>query len=263
MITKEELDELIDRIPPLQKTIKEVKKHLEEGDLIKASNAASDDPVFMNYLKDIVNKPIFGFANEVSDAKQIFGILGLSRSRQIFNSYIIQLLAPKKWRVFDYDAASFYTMQSEFIILWDKIVESKFDSDKNLESIAIIIPSLVALCDEIFAANLDNYEMLANKGYTYNEVLKKMSGYTLTQLAVKVAQKWEMDENIIKILKEYEKIPDINIENLMVVKYLHLLIFYILSQPRNMEAGLNTLIVFYPEFVEDINEEFFELVGIE
>jgi hypothetical protein len=30
-----------------------------------------------------------------------------------------------------------------------------------------------------------------------------------------------------------------------------------------MEAGLNTLIVFYPEFVEDINEEFFELVGIE
>ena len=82
MITKDKIDEYINKIPPAPKALKETLALLNAGELIKASKVAQTDLALAAYLKELVNKPIYGFANEVTDVSQIFGILGVSGSQQ-------------------------------------------------------------------------------------------------------------------------------------------------------------------------------------
>jgi len=46
------------------------------GYLVKTANTAKEDNTLNNYLKIRVNKPIYGFRNEVSELFQIFSISG-------------------------------------------------------------------------------------------------------------------------------------------------------------------------------------------
>ena len=76
MTTKNEISDFIDKIPPTPKVLKETFSLLNLGELSKAAIVAEGDLALKSYLKGIVNKPIYGFSNEVSDISQIFGILG-------------------------------------------------------------------------------------------------------------------------------------------------------------------------------------------
>ena len=122
MITEEKINSYIDRIPPAPKALRDTILLLNAGELTKASKVAQSDLALCSYLKNMVNKPIYGFRNEVSDISQIFGILGVSASQQSVYNYMTSLLSPNKWLLFRLNSNSFHTLQDHLTIKWQKIL---------------------------------------------------------------------------------------------------------------------------------------------
>ena len=123
MITKDKIDSFIQKIPPAPEALKQTLTLLSVGELIKASKVAQTDLALSAYLKDLVNKPIYGFKNEVTDVSQIFGILGVSTSQQSVYNYMISLLSPDTWLLFKLNSTSFSSLQDTLSLKWKKILQ--------------------------------------------------------------------------------------------------------------------------------------------
>ena len=87
MITQKEIESYIEKIPPTPAILKATINFVDQGELTKAAKTATKDPALSKYLTTLVNKPIYGFRNEVHDLSQIFGILGTSGAKQVLYNY--------------------------------------------------------------------------------------------------------------------------------------------------------------------------------
>jgi len=122
LITNEKIDNFIEKIPPAPKALQVTIMLLNNGELVKAAQIAETDLALKSYLRNIVNKPIYGFRNEVSEISQIFGILGVSSSQQTVYNYMITLLSPDKWTLFKLNSVIFYELQARLSRTWKKIL---------------------------------------------------------------------------------------------------------------------------------------------
>lgn len=256
MLSAEELDEYIAQIPPVPAILKACKSVLNEGDLVKAADLASKDKALMAYFKNIVNKPIFGFRDELKDARQIFGALGLNRTRQLFQSYYTLLLAPKQWSIFKLNNAKFQELQASFILRWDKILQSKNAVSNEHEAIITLIPAAIAVCESLFEKHRETIEIIKKtKAITYEAMLQKMSGYTFFDIVKIIATKWEFPEETVELFNDIK-----NSKNEIII-YLLLLINYEMSRPICMESGINDLFELSLDFPPEIIGEFFTMMS--
>lgn len=262
MVTKEEIQAYIHSIPPSPTTLKNVLRELRAGELSKASSLAQEDPALKLYLQNIVNKPIFGFKNDIKDVGQIFGILGLAQTEQIVYNYMISLLSPKKWELFILNEKGFSDIQDSLTILWKKILEHKDISEKPIYSSISLLPASIIVCEALFKDKKEEVDLLRGlKEIDYSTILQRLSGMSLFNLCDEISTAWEMPDIISRIVmassgQSQEDDKDI----LDLAKWMHLLFFYQLSQPVCVEAGLNDFIEFNIDFVEDIYEEFQSLI---
>jgi len=264
VITQEDIEKYIQKIPPAPKAVQQTLKEIKEGDLLKAAKAAKEDLAFSAYLKELVNKPIYGFRTEVKDTGQIFGILGLSQSQQVVYNYLLNTLSPKKWSFFALNKRNFNDLQDHLSLSWSKILKYLEIKDKEIESSITLLPASIIVCEALFNEKKEEVDLIRSaKNLDLNTILKRLSGYTLFDISVMIAQKWEMDPKIIAIVKAssgIERVENKEIEKL--AKWMHLLLFFILSQPQYIEAGLNDFIEFQIDFVSDIYEDFMEIMEI-
>jgi len=264
MVTKEEIDNFIQKIPPTPEVLKETISLLNIGELQKAATVAEGDLALKSYLKSIVNKPIYGFRNEVSDIGQIFGILGVSQSQQTVYNYMINLLSPDKWVLFKLNKKSFQELQANLSKKWTIILEHLNIDDKNITTSISLLPSSIIISEALFTKHAEDVNLLrATKALDYNTILYRISGYTLFDICEQIADKWEMDKIISEILQSssglnISKDEDIN----KLAKWMHLLLFYELSQPVYVDAGLNDFIDFQIDYVSDIYDDFATLMDI-
>ena len=265
MITKEDIITYIQKIPPAPKAMKQTIALLQVGELKKASEVAKEDRAFASYLKDLLNKPIYGFTKEVSDITQIFSILGISKSLQTVYNYLLSLLSPKEWSFFALDKNSFYELQADLLASWNNILSHLGVEDKEIESAITILPASVIVCEALFSEHKKDVELIrSTKDLDLNEMLERLSGFRLFSICELIAKKWEMSPKIVTIL-EYALTTDSSGENELkrYGKWMHLLLFYTLSKPRYIQAELNDFLAFEVEFVEDIYEEFTQIMEIE
>ncbi|WP_457746755.1 HDOD domain-containing protein [Sulfurimonas sp.] len=264
MITKTQIDEFIDKIPPAPKALKETVNLLNKGELIRAAKVAQQDLALSAYLKDLINKPIFGFRNEVNDISQIFGILGVSKSQQAVYNYMIALLSPNKWTLFSLNKSSFYNLQAELSIKWQKILKHLDINDKEIESAITLLPASIIVSEALFAQKADDVNLLRSvHDIDLNTILKRLCEMDLFDICQRVAQKWEMDERIIQITQAASGVKASQDEEINKLgKWMHLLLFLTLSQPSFIEAGLNDFIDFQIDYVGDIYEEFATIMEI-
>lgn len=265
MITKDEIDSFIDRVPPAPKVLKETLKLLNNGELTKAAKVAESDLALKAYLKSIVNNPIYMFKNEVSDISQIFGILGVSLSQQTVYNYMITLLNPSKWILFKLNEESFYELQAQLSKKWEIILEHLGIKDKEIYAAITLLPSSIIISEALFCQKIENVNLLrTTKALDYNTILKRLCGVSMFDICEQIAIKWEMDEVIPKILQASSGVnpsKDKKINNLG--KWMHLLLFYELSQERFVKAGLNDFIDFQVEYVDTIYDEFAKLMEVQ
>lgn len=265
MITREKIDSFIEKIPPSPKVLNETIRLLNEGELSKAAKVAEGDLALKSYLKGIVNKPIYGFANEVSEISQIFGILGVSLSQQTVYNYMVTLLSPKNWTLFHLNAKSFHDFQANISKKWEKVLKHLGINDKNIYAAITLLPASIIVTEALFSEKKEDVNLLrSTKAFDYNTILVRLCGVSLFDICSQIGDKWEMDEKISKIVQSASGLKpsdDESINNLG--KWMHLLLFYELSQPEFIKAGLNDFVDFQIDYVGDIYEDFAALMEIE
>ncbi|PNV82387.1 MAG: histidine kinase [Sulfurimonas sp.] len=265
MITKEQVNSFIEKIPPEPKVLNETFALLRVGELLKAAKVAENDLALKAYLKNIVNKPIYGFKNEVSDISQIFGILGVSLSQQNVYNYMISLLSPKKWTLFKLNSHLFYELQANLSKKWQIILEHLNIENKEIYAAVSLLPASIIVTEALFNQKIDDVNLLrSTKALDYNTILVRLCGIDLFDICEQIAKKWEMDENIYKIVQAASGVKPSDDEKInMLAKWMHLLLFYELSNPHFIEAGLNDFVDFQVDYISDIYDEFSSLMEIE
>ena len=265
MITQKKIDSFIEKIPPSPKALRETIIALNAGELPKAARAAEEDRALSSYLKDLVNKPIYGFRTEIKEISQIFGILGVSRSQQAVYSYMLTLLSPNEWQLFKLNKNSFSDLQAELSVGWNKILKHLNINDKEIESAIALLPASIIVAEALFNEKLDDVELLRSvHEIDLNTILMRLCSMDLFDICERIAQKWEMDEKIAQIVQAASGIKPAEDESINELgKWMHLLLFYTLSQATFIEAGLNDFITFNTEYVLDVYEDFTTVMEIQ
>lgn len=264
MITKEKINTYIDRIPPAPKALRDTLMFLRAGELVKASKIASEDLALHTYLKELVNKPIFGLRNQVNEISQIFGILGVSQSEQVVYNYMVSLLSPAKWQLFKLNKNSFHALQAELSVKWALILEHLKITDKSTQNAISLLPASIIVSEALFSEKIEDVRLLRSVNpIDLNTILKRLTGLDLFDLCEVIANKWEMEAKTAQIIQASSGLKpseDLAINNLG--KWMHLLLFYVLSQPQFVSSELNDFIDFKIEYIDDIYGEFAQLMEI-
>jgi hypothetical protein len=86
----------------------------------------------------------------------------------------------------------------------------------------------------------------------------------LFDICEQIALKWEMPKEIGEIIQASSGLkPSCDEDINLLAKWMHLLLFYELSQPLFIEAGLNDFVDFQVDFIGDIYDDFATLMEIE
>jgi len=264
LINNEQINNFINKIPPAPKALQATIMFLNSGELTKAAQIAETDMALKTYLKNIVHKPIYGFKNEVSEISQIFGILGVSSSQQTVYNYMMTLLSPKKWELFKLKESTFYELQARLSRKWKQILVHLDIDDIEIESAITLLPSSVIVAEALFQNKKNDVDILRSlNNLDLNTILFRLCKLDLFDICERIAQKWEMPSNISKIMQASSGFKPAENENLNTLgKWMHLLLFYELSQPMFIEAGLNDFIEFKIDYITDIYDEFASLMEI-
>ena len=264
MITQEEIKHYIAKIPPAPETLKAAILHVKEGNLTKAAKVAATDKALSSYLVTIVNKPIYGFRNEVHDISQIFGILGANAAKQVLYNYMMSLLNPKEWRLFKLNEALFYELQAELSHNWKKILHHLQIDNSEIESAITLLPASIIVTEALFNTKKEEIELLrATKEIDYNTILKRLAKVDLFDISAAIAKKWEMEPQIASIVQAASGIKPSEDEQVNTLgKWMHMLLFFTLSKAEFIEAGLNDFLDFNVKYASDITPEFMELMEV-
>jgi HD-like signal output (HDOD) protein len=262
VVTKDEIERYIQNIPPAPTIVKQTLDYVRLGDLTKAAKCAEEDPALKLYLKTLVNRPVYGFRNEVSDVSQIFGILGVSTAQQILYNYLMSVLVPKQWELFHLTHQEFYDLQAALSAKWTKILTHLSLLNRESESAITLLPASIIVCDALFGAHKSEVEQLKSvKALDYNTILYRLCRSTLFDICTQIALKWEIPPLISRIVHAASgNDQDLKPTEKVLAQWMHLLLFFELSQGTYVSAGLNEFIEFKIEFVQDIYETFMQVV---
>ena len=265
MITNKTINNFIEKIPPSPKALQATIVLLNKGELAQAAKIAKTDLALSAYLKNIVNKPIYGFTREVTEISQIFGILGVSSSQQTVYNYMMTLLSPKKWELFKLNEFTFSELQAKLSLDWKKILLHLEIDDMSIESSITLLPASVIVAEALFNDKKADVDLLRSvNNLDLNTILKRLCDVDLFDICEKIALKWEMPVNIAQIIQASSGFKPAKDETLnKLAKWMHLLLFYELSQPMFIDAELNDFIDFNVDYVSDIYDDFSSLMEIQ
>lgn len=261
MIPQSAIDRYIAAIPPLPETVRNCHAALGRGDLVAAADAAVGDPAMLAYLRGLTRKSIYGFANEIKEPRQIFGILGLSLARPVVENFMITLLSPPEFKVFHLNNGLFHAFQDELLHRWTAVLEHLgVEKSRGCGTLAPLLSSAILVCEGIFADHLDQVEPLrAVHRIDYDLLLHRMTGMGLLDLSLLIGKKWEVAAEPLAVLEQLLKKEEGN-EHEEMARWLHLLLFFVVSKPEYMKAGLNDFLELDTERVQPLVEPFAQVM---
>jgi HD-like signal output (HDOD) protein len=264
VFTQDAIQRFIEQIPPAPTVLEETLEHVNSGELVKAARTAEEDPALSSYLKSLVNRPIYGFRNEVRDLSQIFGILGVSTAQQTLYNYMLGLLSPASWSLFGLNAASFAELQDRLGRGWHRILVHLQIDDRETESAITLLPASIIVCEALFRAHKEEVTLLRSvKAIDYNTILQRLCHQDLFDVCARIAAAWEMPEPVSRVVQAASGVkPSEDAAVNTLGKWMHLLLFYELSRPLFIEAGLNDFIDFQVDYVADIYDDFSSVMEI-
>ncbi len=265
MVKPDDIKTYIAQIPPAPEVLQATLAFINQGELTKAAKCAEEDKALHTYLKTLVNKPVYGFKNEVSELSQIFGILGTSGAQQVLYNYMLTLLRPDQWELFTLNDTHFFELQAQLNHQWKRILQHSHIDDKDIESAITLLPASIIVCEALFKEHHTDVALLRSvKAIDYNTILQRLCGMDLFDVCTLIAQKWEMPENISIIVQSASGRRSSENETLNTLgKWMHLLLFYEFSKGAYIEAGLNDFLDFHIEYVTPVYSEFMSLMEIQ
>ena len=241
LISQEEIKKYLQSVPPLPESAAKTLQYLKTGDLRKAAIEAENDLVLKKQIERVVNSAYFSLPNRVEDTVQLFTMIGLEMAKSLIYSYIVSLLEPKEWKIFN---INFKDFQAEFLASYEKYMILEFGKEtyKKFPEIGAIIPVAVCVCDMLLGDKKDKLELITSSSpLEIGTLLKRMTGVTLFGIAAEIAKTWDLETQKCDIIKNSECIECKN----SISALTHFLFFYLVSKPAFMD--LNSLIEFNPE----------------
>jgi len=244
LISREEIKKYLSQVPPLPESAAKALKFLKEGDLRKAALEAENDLVLKKQIEQVVNSAYFSLPNKVEDTVQLFTMIGLEMAKSLVYSYIVSLLEPKKWKIFN---INFKDFQAQFLTFYEEYMILEFGKEtyKKYPEIGAVIPVAVCVCDMLLGNKKREVELILESApLEYGTLLKRMTGMTLFEIAAEIAKIWELEDEKCEIIKKSECIDCTN----PISALTHFLFFYLASKPAFMD--LNSLIEFNPKCMD-------------
>ncbi len=265
MLNKKDIDNYIKRLPPTPKILTKVIHLVNHGELTKAAKLAEEDKALKAYMQDLIDRPIYGFKNKITNLAQVFTILGLNGTKQSLYNYSLSLLTPKKWSVFKLNQTLFYNLQALLSVHWHQILQYLNIDDKDIECAITLLPSSIIICDRLLKDNMQDINLITtSKALDYNTIIKRLTSLDIFDISCQIVKLWEMPKQIICIIQASSGIKPSSDENINILaKWMHLLLFYELSQAQFIEAELNNFIAFNIDYVSDIYDDFIKLMEIQ
>ena len=255
LISKQDILKYLKEVPPVPQNVKNALKALDEGDLKKAAIEASNDLVLKKRIEDVVNSAYYALPNKVNDMVQLFAMLGIEKARSLIYSYLVSLLEPKEWKIFN---INFFDFQAAFMSEFEKAMIEEFDNQtyKKYAEIGAIIPASVCVCDSLLGEKKEDVELvLSSAPLEYSTLIKRMTGVSLFGLAGKIAEIWGLEKEKVEILKkaECEKC------NNKIAALIHFVFFVLVSKKQFID--INSLIEFKPECIELIPKTYERIIN--
>ena len=246
LISQDDIKKYLSQVPPVPESAMAALKALKEGDLRKAALEAEKDFVLKKQIEQVVNSAYFALPNKVENTVQLFTMIGLEMAKSLVYSYIVSLLEPKEWKMFN---INFKDFQAEFMSNYEKYVILEFEKEtyKKYPEIGAIIPVAVCVTDMLLGEKKDKLNLiLESSPMEIGTLLKRMTGMTLFSIAGEIAKIWKLENDKCEIIKKSEcDVCDNKISALV-----HFLFFYMVSEPAFMD--LNSLIEFNPKCMDFI-----------
>lgn len=178
---------------------------------------------------------------------------------------MLSTLSPKKWVLFKMNQHLFYDLQANLSKSWHNILVHLRIDDKEIESAITLLPSSIIICEALFKDNIENVQLLRNaKHLDYNTILKRLTKLDIFDISKYIAKVWHLPESVGTLILASSGIKPSADEKLnKLAKWMHLLLFYELSKPQFIEAGLNDFVEFNVEYVMDIYENFMQLMEVQ
>ena len=255
LISKKEILKYLKEIPPVPENVKKALKALDEGDLKKAAIEASNDLVLKKRIEDVVNSAYYALPNKVNDMVQLFAMLGIEKARSLIYSYLVSLLEPKEWKLFN---INFFDFQAAFMSEFEKAMIEEFDEKtyKNYAEIGAIIPASVCVCDSLLGEKKEDVELvLSSAPLEYSTLIKRMAGASLFGLAGKIAEIWGLEKEKAEILKSAECDKCEN----KISALIHFIFFVLVSKKQFID--INSLIEFKPECINLIPKTYERIIN--
>jgi len=244
LISQEEIKKYLSKVPPLPESAAKALKFLKEGDLKKAALEAENDLVLKKQIEHVVNSAYFSLPNKVEDTVQLFTMIGLEMAKSLVYSYIVSLLEPKEWKIFN---LNFRDFQAQFLSVYEEYMILEFEKEtyKKYPEIGAIIPVAVCVCDMLLGDKKREVDLITESApLELGTLLKRMTGMSLFEIAAEIAKIWELEDEKCEIIKNSECIDCKN----PISALTHFLFFYLVSKPSFMD--LNSLIEFNPGCME-------------
>jgi len=167
-------------------------------------------------------------------------------------------------QLFALNKNSFSDLQAELSSKWQKIVSHLGIKDADIQNAITLLPASIIVSEALFCEKIDDVNLLRSASeIDLNTILARLCGMDLFDICQRIAQKWNMDEKSAAILQAASGVKPSEDEQInMLGKWMHLLLFYTLSQPTYINAQLNDFIDFQIEYVGDIYDDFAKLMEI-
>jgi hypothetical protein len=265
MVTKREIEEYIKRIPPKPDVVSRTLVEVEKKDLRKASEIAKEDPILTGYMRNLINKPIFGLRHKVKDLTQIFSILGTDAVYELLHHYLLTLLSPKQWRVFSLNESLFRELQANLSFYWNRIVVYEGINERDVISAVSLLPLSIVVCDELFHNSKNEIDILSDSSVIdYDFLLHNLTGVHLRNLTAQIGKYWGFSDRALDIVRASSRDSGVSDEEIVKLgQWMHLLLFYVLSKPQFINTDLNTFIKFDTEYIAPIYNDFAEVFAEE
>ena len=244
LISQEEIKKYLKNVPPVPENVKKALEYLKKGNLKNAALEAQNDLILKKQIEDVVNSAYYALPNKVNNTVQLFTMLGIEKSKSLIYSYLVSLLEPKEWKIFN---ISFFDFQAIFMSEFEKYMKIEFDEKtyKKYADLGAIIPASICICDSLLGEKKEDLELLTlSAPLEYGTLIKRLTGVGLFAISSKIAQIWGMEKEKTEILKNSECLN--RCEN-KISALIHLIFFTIVSKKQFLD--LNSLIEFNPECV--------------
>jgi len=255
LISKKEIIKYLQNIPPVPENVKKTLEFLKNGDVKNAAIEAQNDLILKKRIENVVNSAYYALPNKIDNIVQLFTMLGIEKSKSLIFSYLVSLLEPKKWEIFN---INFFDFQALFMHKFEEYMKIEFDEKtyKHYADMAAIIPASICICDSLLGNKKENVELLiSNAPLEYGTIIKRMSGIGLFSIAAKIGEIWSIETDKTNILKNAE----CNKCNDKISALIHLVFFSIVSKKQFLD--LNSLIEFNPECINLIPKTYERIVN--